>query len=425
MNQNFINNSLKPENTDFSRYPTPCHIYYESDARADALLVKEGLSKHIKYLSLIFSVKTCPLPSLLRMLLNLGWCLEVVNIGDLTAAKKAGAKGDQLFFSGAGWSQNDVSLALREFQIRNFSIDSLGMAKLFQKCLTLLPEIDTAALSIGIRIHDGDSHFGIPATADALTAVLKALPASAKLGLHIHKNNSGSPTAAEELAEDFKLRVQKVKMAAKILSEIGAKICFYNLGGSIDSPWVFRPNPSKLSEFHDPGRVAQMRNEHPLPHFDLQKGCEIVSRQIESELGTEAEIFFELGRCVATRALATLIEVHNVKEKLYPDGDIIITNGNSSILGPLHRGIHPVVVTGEKRTEDSISFIYGNLPHSGDWLFYSAKLPKLSLGDRLLIHNTGAYFLSLESNFGLPRPPIFDGASGACLKPQEEIAKLY
>jgi hypothetical protein len=55
-------------------------------------------------------------------------------------------------------------------------------------------------------------------------------------------------------------------------------------------------------------------------------------------------------------------------------------------------------------------------------LFQNISLPPLKRGDRLLIDYTGAYFLPLEANFGLPRPGIYDAKSGALLRaPENEL----
>jgi diaminopimelate decarboxylase len=130
----------------------------------------------------------------------------------------------------------------------------------------------------------------------------------------------------------------------------------------------------------------------------------------------EARIQFELGRAVCTRALSTVITVRSVKRGLYPDAAILLTDGNTALLGPLHRGVHPVRAHYARAGEERV-FMYGNLPHSGDWLMQDLTLPPAEIGDQIEILHTGAYFLPLEARFGCALPAIVHESTGEILRP--------
>jgi hypothetical protein len=44
--------------------------------------------------------------------------------------------------------------------------------------------------------------------------------------------------------------------------------------------------------------------------------------------------------------------------------------------------------------------------HSADYVLRNAALPPVEEGDILAVMDSGAYFLSFEGNFGLPRPAV-------------------
>jgi diaminopimelate decarboxylase len=400
--------SLPPH---LAKYPTPFHVYYENRLKEDARAIKHGLRSRLPGAELYYSAKTNSLLALLRCLLSEGWKIETVCAGDRQQASLAGARGSQLLLNGAAWSKNDLEDALARQRIQHLTIDSPEMAKLLGSVLREHRH-KISGLHLALRIHDGNSHFGFQAETTSIRTALSEIPIEtiAELGLHLHSNPPASITSLEELRADFSGRTRQLLSAAEIVNAVSIKkqVGFFDLGGGIDSPYIYRPQPSELAEFHNPSRTQSFRQEKGKRHFLAVELAEAVSGAVADALGnSEMKIFFEPGRAVCSRALSTVIEVRSVKTKFYPEGDVVITDGNTAILGPLHRGIYPVELANREDEKNENTFVYGNLPHSGDWLFQSMPLPTLQPGDRLVIAYTGAYFLPLEANFGLPRPGIY------------------
>jgi diaminopimelate decarboxylase len=187
---------------------------------------------------------------------------------------------------------------------------------------------------------------------------------------------------------------------------------YLNFGGGFDSPYVYRPHPRELGRFHNPSEAESFRSRYAAgPRFSLRESAERAARAIAEEVGGSYRILFEPGRAVCARALSTVLGVRAVKRGHYPDAQVVLTDGATSFLGPLHRGVHPLERAGERPT-----FVYGALPHSGDWLFQNVKLPALEEGDRLRVLHTGAYFLPLEAKFGHELPSIYDARTGEKLR---------
>jgi diaminopimelate decarboxylase len=396
----------------FNELPTPLHLFSEASVREDARSLAKGLREAIPTLELYYSAKTNALPALLRLLLSDGWGIELVCPGDRRAAAQAGAPGDRLLLNGAAWTKAGLEEAVFADEVGQVTLDSLAMADLLQK--VLLSSRSRPPLRVALRLHDGDSHFGFPA--DALQEAHAHIPSRgvAATGLHLHRNSPGSPASLDELSADFSSRCRQLLPLAESLP-----VSFLDLGGGIDSPWVYRPPPAELGDFHSPSATGRFRAHAGRERFSLLEAGRRIGAGLKAVLGEQFgrwQIQLEPGRSICTRALSTLLEVRAAKRGLYPDADIIVTDGNTAILGPLHRGVHPLRAEkeGERRC-----FVYGNLPHSGDWLFQAVNLPWLEPGERIQILHTGAYFLAMEANFGLPRPGIYDEISGAVLRKPE------
>ena len=400
-------------NPSLKKLATPVHIFYRDRVKQDAEAIKTGLSQSLNSLDLIFSVKTNPLPELLRLLSALGWQMEVVSPGDLAATQKACIPGAQLILSGAGWKLDFLKSAIHDNNVRSFVLDSPGSAQLLAQALKPIANDDP--LTILLRLNDGDSHFGVHPSAETFRLMLEPFQrfSSLEIGLHIHKNSHGSPENEQQVIRDFRDRLQVLTVAKNLLEKsVDQPVLIFNLGGGIDSPFTYNLPPAKIGDYHNPSRAPKFRALIEDSRFSLEHLAGNISAEIAKALvpqnTSSVRIQFELGRSVSARALSTLITVLNVKNSLYPDAVIAITDGNTATMGPIQRCLHPIHAFTKNSSTNCPHFIYGNLPHSGDWLFQNLDLPTLTVGDQILIEHTGAYLLPLEAEFGFSLPAIYD-----------------
>jgi len=392
-----------------AKYPTPLHIYYEKYLVADARALEEGLKSTLPNAELFYSTKTNSLLPILKALLLTGWGLEVVGPQDHARALEAGLTGEKTLLGGPAWTKPSLEAALFKHGVKSLIIDSHSMAELLGSVLKSNEKIPK--LHIALRLHEGESHFGFHLSRENFERAWNFLPkeAIASLGFHIHRNPPGSTRNLEEVSSDFRFRAKQVNLALASLEGTlwRSLVQFADLGGGFDSPFVYRVHPRELSDFHNPNKAAAFREHKMHTRFSLREMAAEVGREVRAELGILWEgkrILFEPGRSVCARALSTLVEVRSVKRDFYPDAQVILTDGNTAILGPLHRNVHQVFSSNEGL--GAPTFVYGNLPHSGDWLFQNVNLSAQKTGDRLLIRHTGAYFQPLEANFGHAKPMV-------------------
>ena len=192
-----------------ARYRTPVHIFHEDNLLADAAELEEGLKSSLPEASFYYSTKTNSLLPLLRALVARGWGLEAVAPKDLQNAAKAGASGDRILLNGAAWTREGLEAALFEQGIRNVTLDSVCMAELLGSVLRARPG---TRLRVGIRLHDGNSHFGFPVSRESFERAWSFLPRGSveSVGFHIHVNPVGSIRELHELASDFRNRAKRV-----------------------------------------------------------------------------------------------------------------------------------------------------------------------------------------------------------------------
>lgn len=333
---------------------------------------------------------------------------------DLEKAESAGAAPDRILLNGAAHEKAFLEKVLFDGSVGRFHLDS---AERLELLLQLCRDTRKApSASIGLRIHDGNSHFGFPFTKEVLQAAAAKLQSAgiAVRSLHVHTNHRSS-IGPEEYASHY---AQSLRRLLRASDWIGIqKPPLLDLGGGLDSPYVYRVPPSLLGEYHNPGTAESIRGKAGewMRSCSLSALASSIGKALAKTLKEEQRdnaVAFEFGRSVCTRSLSTLLQVEAVKEGLYPEARIVLTNGNTAILGPLHREVHELTTVNGDGKKPRHTFVYGNLPHSGDWLFQNIRLPMLSPGDRIHIHATGAYTLSLEAKFGHELPVIVDAETG-------------
>ncbi|MCO5144340.1 MAG: hypothetical protein M9962_14735 [Oligoflexia bacterium] len=390
---------------------TPCHLFYRNRLLEDIIAIEEGLSKPCTMpLTKVYSVKTNSRPEVLSLLNERSWMFQVMNMGDLKAVQKAEIPAHKIQLAGPGWTESFLESVFDYGEAHSFVLDSPHAAHLLLKCFEKHPP---QKASILIRINENNSHFGLPPDCSKVEEIFCLFSSykQLRMGLQIHKNLPGTPCAPviENTVKDFSERLERL---LKIARDLKVKIEFLNLGGGIDSPWVYRVPPKEMGDFHNPQLTNSIRNRLEKNEFKLSVLFESLVKELEKKLPSPIELQFELGRSIVSRALSTLISVTDIKNDLYSEKQIIITDGNTASLGLMHTSIYKINHLSNRIANKLIpSFLYGSLPHSGDWLAMNLDLPQASIGDKILIEHIGAYVLAYEANFGMPLFSIYDGES--------------
>ncbi len=136
-------------------------------------------------------------------------------------------------------------------------------------------------------------------------------------------------------------------------------------------------------------------------------------------------LYLEPGRSVAGPAQVLLLTVASVKERPRAGTWVITDGGAGTCAFPLYYELHEVVLANDLAAPlaGRVDMV-GPACFSSNWIYRKKRMPELSPGDVIAILDTGAYFLSLEANFGFPRTAIaMVGPGGARLIRRRETCE--
>lgn len=361
-------------------FPTPFHIYDEKGIRENARKVNQAFAWN-KGFKEYFAVKATPNPFLLKILQEEGCGTDCSSLTELMMSDACGFRGSDIMFSSNATPPEDFEMAGKLGALIN--LDDITHIDYVEKILGKLPETMSCRfntggnfeLSNGIMDSPGEAKFGF--TREQLTeGYKKMLDKGVKhFGLHAFlasntKTNEYYPALARIL----------FKTAVELHEETGASVEFINLSGGVGIPYTPDEEPNDILAIGE--GVRQAFEEIMVP----------------AGLGDVA-IFTEMGRFMMgpyghliTRAVH---EKHIHKE--YIGLDACACNlMRPAMYGSYH---HITVVGKEDAPCDHMYDITGSLCENNDKFAVDRKLPKIDMGDFLIIHDTGAHGFSMGYNY--------------------------
>ena len=360
-------------------YPTPFHIYDEKAIRENARKLKQAFSWNKGYKE-FFAVKATPNPTILRILNSEGCGTDCSSYTELLMSEKVGITGSDIMFSSNDTPACEFELA-RKLGATNNLDDYTHVQFLKDTCG--IPETiscrynpgGTFSISTTIMDNPGDAKYGM--TKEQLFQAYKDLKAAGakKFGMHsfLASNtvtNEYYPTLARLLFE----------VAVELKNETGIELSFINLSGGIGIPYTPDKEPNDILAIGEGVHKA----------FD-----EIL---VPAGLG-DVSIYTELGRFMlapyghlVTKAIH---EKHTHKEYIGVDACAV------NLMRPaMYGAYHHITVLGKE--DEPCDFTYdvtGSLCENNDKFAIDRKLPKIEMGDYLVIHDTGAHGFAMGYNY--------------------------
>lgn len=361
-------------------YPTPFHIYDEKGIRANAQAVKEAFAWN-KGFKEYFAVKANPNPFLIQILREYGCGCDCSSMTELMLSKAIGAIGSDIMFS-----SNDTPA--EEFVYANelgatINLDDFTHIDFLEKTIGKLPETLSCRynpggvfkMSNGIMDNPGDSKYGF--TTEQLFEGFKIMKEKGVKNFGIHSflasntvTNEYYPMLAKDLFE----------LAVKLNQETGAHIKFINLSGGIGIPY----------------RPEQQANDIYVIGDGVRKAYEEVLVPAGMD---DVAIYTELGRfmmgpygCLVTKAIH---EKHTHKEYIGCDACAV------NLMRPaMYGAYHHITVMGKENEPCDYKYdVTGSLCENNDKFAIDRMLPKIDMGDLLVIHDTGAHGFAMGYNY--------------------------
>ncbi len=362
-----------------AEYPTPFHIYDEKGIRENARNLKKAFAWN-KGFKEFFAVKATPNPSILKILKEEGCGTDCSSYSELLMSKRCGFKSGEIMFSSNDTPEEEFIFAKELGAIIN--LDDITHIDILDKCCGIPETIccrfnpgGKFSISTTIMDNPGDAKYGM--TREQIKEAFLRLKELGAKNFGIHSflasntvSNEYYPTLAEIL----------FKLAAELEEETGVHISFINLSGGVGVPYTPDKEPNDI--------------------FVIGEGVRKAFEEILVPAGMgDVSIYTELGRYMlapyghlVTRAIR---EKHIYKEYIGTDACAV------NLMRPaMYGAYHHITVLGKENEPcDHTYDITGSLCENNDKFAIDRKLPKIDMGDLLVIHDAGAHGLAMGYNY--------------------------
>jgi diaminopimelate decarboxylase len=373
----FVTKELIDEIT--KKYPTPFHIYDEKGIRENIRRLKKAFSWNKGYKE-YFAVKATPNPYILKIFKEEGCGVDCSSLTELMLSDIVGFKNDDIMFSSNVTPKEDFILARKLNAFINF--DDLTHIDYFKEiapfsetmCLRYNPGGDFT-LNNEIMDTPKDAKYGM--TREQIKeAILKLKKYGVKnFGIHAFlasntKDNGYYPKLASIL----------FNLAVEIKNECDVHISFINLSGGVGVDY----------------KPEEPRNDIEVIGQGVKKAYEEIL--IPNEMG-DVKIFTELGRFMLApygHLVATAIHQKHIWKE-YIGLDACAAN----LMRPaMYGAYHHITVLGKENLKCDHKYdITGGLCENNDKFAIDRMLPKIDIGDYIVIHDTGAHGFSMGYNY--------------------------
>lgn len=361
-------------------YSTPFHLYDEKGIRENAKAVKEAFAWNPGFRE-YFAVKATPNPFILNILKEYDCGCDCASQTELMLADSQGFDGKHIMFSSNDTPAYEYKFADKIGAIIN--LDDFTHIDFLEKTIGKIPETISCRynpggvfkMSNGIMDNPGDAKYGF--TTEQLFEGFKILKEKGAKNFGIHAFLASNTVTNEYYPM---LAKQLFEVAVKLKEEVGCHISFINLSGGVGVNYTPDQEPNDI-------RV-------------IGEGVHKVYDEILVPAGMgDVAIYTEMGRfmlapygCLVTQAIH---EKHTHKEYIGVDACAV------NLMRPaMYGAYHHITVLGKDNSVCDHKYdVTGSLCENNDKFAVDRMLPKIDMGDYLVIHDTGAHGYSMGYNY--------------------------
>ena len=362
-----------------AKYPTPFHLYDEAGIRRNARTLKQAFA-WCEDFEEYFAIKALPNPAILRILKEEGCGVDCSSDTELMLADACGFSGRDIMFSANAMPYHEFDDARRLGAFVN--LDDITHIDILRQhggipetiCCRYNPGGD---FKIGNEImgNPGDAKYGF--TYAQLQEGLKRLKelGAKRFGLHAFLSSNNTD-------DNYYPALAKILFTCgrDLAAETGLELAFINLSGGVGIP--YRPEESENG-------IAV-----------IGEGVRKVYEEILVPAGMgDVALCTELGRFMlapyghlVTRAIHAK---HIYKEYIGTDACAC------DLMRPaMYGSYHHITVMGKENAPCDHKYdIVGGLCENNDKFAVDRMLPRIDIGDLLVIHDAGAHGLAMGYNY--------------------------
>jgi diaminopimelate decarboxylase len=373
-------------------FGTPLVAYCERTIREQARAYREAAPDAL----LVYGSKAFPNLAVLRLLSEEGFGADVASLGELELARRAGIAGDRIVVHGNNKSDDELGAAAGIGALVVVDaldeVDRAVAAGVRRALVRVTPGIE-ADTHEAIRTAHHGSKFGLPPD-DALDAVRALRAAGVEVaGLHTHIGSQLRHLRAASMTVEW-----LSLFAVRCRAELDWTPQVVDLGGGLGIAHVEDEQPPSVRDF-----VGEILGE--------------VGRSWALQGLEPPRLVLEPGRSLVGRAGVTLYRVGSVKRASEATTYVAVDGGLSDNPRPALYGAEYSALLANRAGEMATGpyAVAGKHCESGDVLIGRVQLPEPHRGDLLAVPATGAYTLSMASNYNASLRPaavlVADGAA--------------
>lgn len=377
MKKTFVNKEKLEEIV--KEFPTPFHLYDEKGIRENVRNLQEAFSWNKGYKE-YFAVKATPNPTILQILKEEGCGVDCSSYTELMMSDTVGFTGADIMFTSNVTPTEDFVLARKLGAL--ITLDDITHIDFLEE-VAGLPETISCRFNPGGDFVIDNAIMDTPQVAkygftrEQMTEGFKILKSKGVKHFGIH-----AFLASNTIANEYYPALARIlfQTAVELNQETGAHIAFINLSGGVGIP--YRPD-QQPTDIYEVGRGVQKAFEEIL---------------VPAGMGDIA-IYTELGRFVlgpfGHLVTTALHEKHTHKEYIGLDACA------ANLMRPaMYGAYHHITVMGKEDAPlDHIYDVTGGLCENNDKFAIDRPLPKIDIGDLVVLHDTGAHGFAMGYNY--------------------------
>ncbi len=359
------------------QYPTPFHLYDERGIRENARAVQQafawnpGFREH-------FAVKATPNPQILKILREEGCGVDCSSLTELMMSDRCGFRGREIMFSSNDTPAEEFALAAKLNATIN--LDDISHIDALKDTLGYIPKRISCRYNPGgtfvlgeseegfqVMDNPGEAKYGM--TRPQMTEAFRRLGelGAQEFGIHAF-------LASNTLSNDYYPALAAIlfRLAVELKEETGAHITFINLSGGIGVPY----------------RPEQPANDIGVIGEGVRRAYEEIL--VPAGMGDVA-LCTELGRFMLAPYGHLVTRVIH-ESKTYKDYIGVDACAANLMRPAMYGAYHHITVMGKEDAPcDHRYDVTGSLCENCDKFAVDRMLPRIDIGDLLVIHDTGAH----------------------------------
>lgn len=362
---------------------TPFYCYSTATLERHFNVLKEALSSVNPLIC--YAVKANSNVAVLKTLGQLGAGADVVSVGEIKRALKAGIPAERIVYSGVGKTAEDMAYALNvgvyqinaesDVELAQLNRVAANLGKVAQVAIRVNPDVDGETHE-KIRTGTAEDKFGIAWTQiPSILAHLKEMPHIELKGLTVHIGSQLTKLAP------FKAAFERVRDLFLDIRQQGFPLERMDLGGGLGISY-----------------------DHTMP---APPGPDLYGQVIAEVFGDlEAQFIVEPGRLIAGNAGIMVTALIYLKEGEKKNFAIMDAAMNDLMRPALYDALHAFIpVERDDKTPTITADIVGPVCESGDRFGKDIIIPKPISGQLFAFRSAGAYSASMSSTYNT-RPLI-------------------